>query len=284
MVSLILMAGLPSVTSYEGSSVLHCNMKKRWRLIGLLLGLLVLVLGVWIYYAEKIPRLAREYVYDWQYPNPDIHTSDQLDSLLKCFRQVSVVSLDEEIKGQLGLRNSLSASVQQPPVVYCLTKQDLCRKIVGPYRIRDFISPDLLQIESADNKSDSLYWPMDKRILKVLIELRQWLDQQGYDAQTLSVRSAYRSPSINWTKGGATLSRHMSGDALDLEIGDINRDGTYSPEDKEIVERICDVRFIGNKGGIGRYPGSRVLHIDLRGHRARWNTYTPHARKKQRVP
>jgi len=65
----------------------------------------------------------------------------------------------------------------------------------------------------------------------------------------------------------------MKGQAIDMTIGDINKDGTFTKEDKKIVLDICDKKVIGNKGGIGLYPGTRAVHIDVRGYKARWNSY-----------
>ena len=58
-----------------------------------------------------------------------------------------------------------------------------------------------------------------------------------------------------------------------LSIGDINRDRKADIHDKNIVRNILDSSVIANKGGVGFYPGTMVLHMDVRGHGARWNKY-----------
>ncbi|MEL6669954.1 MAG: hypothetical protein AAFP08_13345, partial [Bacteroidota bacterium] len=80
-------------------------------------------------------------------------------------------------------------------------------------------------------------------------------------------------PKENASAGGASLSRHILGQAIDMLIGDINRDGRYTDIDKQIVLDIANQDIIGDRGGIGRYPGTRTVHIDVRGYRARWDSY-----------
>ncbi len=44
-------------------------------------------------------------------------------------------------------------------------------------------------------------------------------------------------------------------------------------EQKEIVIDLLETKVIKNKGGIGKYPGTKIVHMDVRGYRARWDTY-----------
>jgi len=58
-----------------------------------------------------------------------------------------------------------------------------------------------------------------------------------------------------------------------LKIGDINQDGTVNQEDKQIVYKILNTDIIANKGGLGFYPTTQIVHMDVRGINARWNNY-----------
>ncbi len=73
--------------------------------------------------------------------------------------------------------------------------------------------------------------------------------------------------------GGVTRSHHQRGDALDMQVGDIDRNRRVTPQDKRIVIQILEHEVIGRKGGIGMYPGTRTVHRVLRGYRVRWNSY-----------
>lgn len=76
--------------------------------------------------------------------------------------------------------------------------------------------------------------------------------------------------------GAAPKSRHLSGDALDFLVFDINKDGKADTVDVDIVYRILDKQIIRDKGGIGTYKtensffNRQMIHIDCRGYKARW--------------
>ena len=98
------------------------------------------------------------------------------------------------------------------------------------------------------------------------------------DAVKLHVVSGFRSPSHNGgLSGAASDSRHMYGDAADIGI-DANNDGRLTEIDARIVAAAAEMverRYPDLVGGIGLYinadgGGWPYVHIDVRGHRARW--------------
>jgi uncharacterized protein YcbK (DUF882 family) len=89
------------------------------------------------------------------------------------------------------------------------------------------------------------------------------------------VRNGYRHHAHNFASGGAKASRHRMGDAIDLVVGDVNGDGSEDEDDKSIILTLLDRHIIRNEGGVGRYPGTQSVHMDVRGHRARWDSYVP---------
>jgi uncharacterized protein YcbK (DUF882 family) len=76
--------------------------------------------------------------------------------------------------------------------------------------------------------------------------------------------------------GAAKKSRHLRGDAIDIIVFDINRDGRSDSKDVDIVFSILDKKIIKSHGGIGTYKGEKtfinrqMIHIDCRGYKARW--------------
>jgi uncharacterized protein YcbK (DUF882 family) len=64
----------------------------------------------------------------------------------------------------------------------------------------------------------------------------------------------------------------LYGRAADLVIKDINNDGKKNQEDKTIALEILE-KIVGDKGGMGLYPGTMTIHIDCRGYKARWDSY-----------
>lgn len=78
----------------------------------------------------------------------------------------------------------------------------------------------------------------------------------------LIIRSAYRSPSHNRAVGGAAFSKHMEGTAFDIAMAN------HDPATFETAARA--VGFLG----IGHYPRSGFMHIDL-GPARSWGTKFP---------
>ena len=86
-----------------------------------------------------------------------------------------------------------------------------------------------------------------------------------FDA-SVTINSAYRSPSYNKKVGGATKSQHLTGNASDITIKG------YTPEVvADIIEGLIRIDAI-EEGGVGRY--NTFTHYDRRGTKARWDNTT----------
>jgi Peptidase M15 len=80
-----------------------------------------------------------------------------------------------------------------------------------------------------------------------------------YGGKTIYVNSWYRDPATNRAIGGASQSRHLSGDAVDFVV-----DGVH-PYD--VFDRLDS--WWGDQGGLA--SASCFVHLDARGYFARWN-------------
>ncbi len=81
----------------------------------------------------------------------------------------------------------------------------------------------------------------------------------------------------NWLIGGEPKSKHMSGEAMDFMVLDINKDGSADGKDVDLVYAILDNEIMNKKGGIGTYKihsktflYQQMIHIDCREKRGRW--------------
>jgi uncharacterized protein YcbK (DUF882 family) len=111
-------------------------------------------------------------------------------------------------------------------------------------------------------------------------ELKKVLKQTGY-SNNLIIISTKRFKWHNELQvvfnGAASKSRHLSGDAIDFVVLDINKDGNYDSKDVDLVYNLLDKQIIKDKGGIGTYKNAsnffnkQMIHIDCRGYRARWD-------------
>lgn len=92
------------------------------------------------------------------------------------------------------------------------------------------------------------------RIADALEEVRQYLGDRP-----ILINSWYRDPATNKRVGGASQSRHMSGDAVDFRVGGMSPASVYA--------RLNP--WWGDRGGLA--SSSVFTHIDSRGYRARWS-------------
>jgi hypothetical protein len=94
----------------------------------------------------------------------------------------------------------------------------------------------------------------------------------AYDAKhvVLLVTSGYRSPSWNAEVGGASRSRHLYADALDLVVIATLESGRairVPPHEVAMYARRC--HSLAN-GGVGTYTRQGFTHIDRTGGRRSW--------------
>jgi uncharacterized protein YcbK (DUF882 family) len=93
--------------------------------------------------------------------------------------------------------------------------------------------------------------------LRIVDELR---DSFGEPCRILS---SYRSPDYNKEVGGVSSSQHLEFTALDIAFDGI------SPQ--RVYDRLLEWRKAGKfVGGLGIYPSSGFVHIDIRGRNATW--------------
>lgn len=103
---------------------------------------------------------------------------------------------------------------------------------------------------------------VEKRLTLLAADLELLRHELG---GALGIASGYRCPVHNKRVGGAAGSRHMVGDAADLVVPPGEQARYFAA-----AERVPAFR----NGGIGVYPGGAV-HVDRRGYKARWNSWTP---------
>src|SRR5687768_11247832 len=103
-------------------------------------------------------------------------------------------------------------------------------------------------------------------------ELKTELIKQGHKDKLLVISSKR----ANWHNqvltlfGASSKSRHLSGDAIDIMVLDVNGDGEIDSKDVDIVYKILDNKIIKNKGGLGTYKSEtgiwnrQMIHLDCR--------------------
>lgn len=211
--------------------------------------------------------------YDFFYENPTLESKEDIDNILKSLKLVPLNDLDNDYKTISKIADPAYSKMHKGAMFYMLAASDVYQYIAGDIRIRNLLSRDEFYAASIMDRSKPIYWRIDKKILYKIIELREILAKNGYAKKGFEIRHGYRTPKHNELVGGASKSRHIVGEAVDMVILDVNKDGKYSDEDKQVILDLLEQRIIKNQGGIGKYPGTRTVHMDVRGYRARWDTY-----------
>lgn len=98
--------------------------------------------------------------------------------------------------------------------------------------------------------SDPIF--IDTELVAVLQKIRT------YFGKSVTITSAYRTPTKNKAVGGETYSQHLYGRAADIKVKGV-------PPKK--VAAYAE-KLLQGKGGIGTY--STFTHIDVRSTKARW--------------
>lgn len=115
------------------------------------------------------------------------------------------------------------------------------KKLSTNFRVREFACTD---------GSDPIF--IDSDLVQVLQKIRT------HFGKSVTITSAYRTPTKNKAVGGETYSQHLYGRAADIKIKGIAPKTVAAYAEK----------LLPKKGGIGIY--STFTHIDVRTTKARW--------------
>ena len=211
--------------------------------------------------------------YDQETGQKEVLTKEGIDSVLNSFETISYSELGDSYINYSDPYKNFEPQLKNS-TYYVVEGGDIFKFLVGKFRVMDFLPSDgyYKQNEEHLDESRKQYWLVDKKMLYMLLEFILKLDELGYDKYGFYVRESHRHPKLNKMRGGASKSQHIYGKAVDLVIEDINKDGKLNDQDKQICLDILE-GIVGNKGGMGLYPGTKTIHIDSRGYAARWDSY-----------
>ena len=121
-------------------------------------------------------------------------------------------------------------------------KKDGNKKLSANFRVKEFACTD---------RSDPIF--IDSDLVNVLQKIR------SHFGKSVTITSAYRTPTKNKAVGGQTYSQHLYGKAADIKVKGI------APKK---VAAYAET-LLKNKGGIGTYKS--FVHVDVRATKSRWN-------------
>ncbi len=210
--------------------------------------------------------------YDVSTQQKEVQSHFKIDELLAELETIPYTQLEEEYQDYTKSNTKKYKSLLQDKQYVQLQREDFFTFIVDDIRINELLAKDKYYKDCLFDKDKTYNWLIHPKLLHKLLELCQALEREGYDSRAFTVVNGHRHPQYNENVGGASKSRHLQGEAIDISIGDIDGDGRYSESrDKGIVLDLLEHEIIQSEGGIGRYPGSRSVHFDVRGYKARWD-------------
>jgi uncharacterized protein YcbK (DUF882 family) len=113
------------------------------------------------------------------------------------------------------------------------------------------------------NEFNKHNFPLTETILRNIQELAKNLQILRDEVKKpIKITSGFRDPSFNKKIGGASQSRHITGQAADLKI-----EGYTPKQVASIIEKLIASGKM-KQGGLGIY--STWIHYDVRGTKARW--------------
>ncbi len=242
----------------------------RYRKIILSLVFLTIIAGSIGYYYWRGLHDIDQFIYDRTHQNESVQSIEEMNRILDSYPTVAYRDMEKEY-----LDYTLSNTAKYKPMLarseyILIPRKDMYRKIVGEFRIRHFMCRDKYYKES---QYEEIYWLVNRKLLFKTLELIETLQAKGYNPYGFYIRNGHRHPMYNEKIKGASKSRHIKGEAVDIVIQDINLDGKSNQDDKTIVYDLLNKEIIGDTGGIGKYPGTMSIHYDVRGKRARWDSY-----------
>ena len=221
----------------------------------------------------NLPEKFHEWQFDFTTKQVPVTQPKKIKSILNSFPTIPFSQLKKEYLSKTKFDKKKYKNLSKGANLLIIKGKDIFKFIVSDFRIKDFLPKDDFYYDNIDalGEGKEVLWMVDEKLLLKLLALQNVLFENGYYKNGFTIVNGFRHPAYNEKVGGASLSRHLKGQALDLKIGDINNDGYANQKDKTIVLDFLENKIIKNEGGIGKYPGTMSVHFDVRGYRARWD-------------
>ena len=116
------------------------------------------------------------------------------------------------------------------------------KKLSANFKVKEFACTD---------GSDPIF--IDTELVKVLQKVRNHFNK------SVTITSAYRTPTKNKACGGQTYSQHLYGRAADIKVSGVTP--------KKVAAYANTI--LPKSGGIGTYK--TFTHVDVRATKSRWN-------------
>ena len=191
----------------------------------LILFAIVFGMALLVWFQPRLRTHAEQMYFDLSHTNSSVHSKAQIDSVLNAFQVIEQHKLPKGYLTAAGFGQAKYRRMAKNMQYYTIHKKDCYRHIVGNIRIKDLISKDSLFYQTKYASDQLLYWGIDKRILYKIQDLQASLIAKNFNPDAFTIVNGHRYPNYNARIGGASKSRHIVGEAVDMYIGDIDKSG-----------------------------------------------------------
>ena len=235
--------------------------------------IIIIILGTFaaLYYWKSRDFL-KQVKYDLTHDNAYVKDEKAILDLFETFELVKAKDMDPSYLKLTGQDMDPFVGMLKGKNYYKIPQELVYKKVVGNFRIKDFLPKDNFYKQALFYKEASLYCILDYKMILQVLAFQDKLEEGGYTRDAFIITNGYRHPEYNKQVKGASQSRHIVGEAVDITALDINGDGIKDQKDKTIIVAAAEF-VVGNSGGVGLYPGTLSIHMDTRGYRARWDSF-----------
>ena len=190
----------------------------------------------------------RDYIfqlyYDIAYENVEVNSIEKIQEVLNRLEIIDYKELDIEYKNYTKSDEPNYRAMLSQKTYFKIRREDMYKRIVGALRIKDFLAKDKYYKSCLYDEKRHQYWLADKKLLFKLLELKIELKKLSYNENGFRLSGGHRNPLYNEKVKGAKLSRHIKGEAVDMVVQDVNNDGEYTKEDKEIILILLEKKIL----------------------------------------
>ena len=164
--------------------------------------------------------------YDFSTKQQPIQTKAGIDNILNQLEAITYQDLSKKYLDHTQSDLPSFKKMLENGTYYRVRGDQIFQFVVGDFRIKHFLPRDDYYYAHLNSlqKEDQLNWLINKELLYKILALQDALFEKDYNETGFTIVNGFRHPNYNAQVGGASKSRHIKGEAVDISIGDINND------------------------------------------------------------
>jgi len=135
-----------------------------------------------------------EHRYDLLHENEAVSSKIAIDSILGTFEKLRFNQLDQNYLSWTKSNKGKYKKILRRSVFRVIKQDDFYKKIVGNFRIKDFVCKDSLYDKCLNDKEEKYYWLINEKLLYSVLELQNSLKKKGLNQEGFRINSGHRHP------------------------------------------------------------------------------------------